>query len=576
MEHTNRVLMIYTGGTIGMKDSPAGHVPAPGYLAEQLATMPQFHDRTMPALTTPLSRHGRRTHYRIVEYDPLLDASNMDMDDWTRIARTIEASYADYDAFVVLHGTDTMAYTASALSFMLENLGKPVILTGAQIPVAHAHSDAVDNLLGALTIAGHYGIPEVCIYFNNKLLRGNRAQKTDASGLEAFQSGNFPPLVQVGIDIRVEWDRILAPPSRPFRVHPISRRDVAAIRLFPGISAALFERLLQPPLAGVVLESFGAGSVPGREDFLAALRAGCARGLVIVNVTQCQRGAVATDPAGDALTALGVINGGDMTPEAALTKLSHLLGRHRDRDEVARLMQINLRGELTAGAQQNRFSFRERVFIAAVARALAEAGESVTRVDVERALLPVLMCSAGGLGDTTALERLIASGAEVDAADYDGRTALHLAAAEGHAAAVELLLRKGARVGVADRWGGTPLHDAVRHRQRPVVALLLRRGARLVGDFAAQLCALAAAGDVEGLGLWIEAGVDQSSADYDGRTALHLAAAEGQLAALRLLLACGADPRLVDRWGSTPIDEARRGGHQAACELLAAHLAAVT
>lgn len=575
MEHTNRVLMIYTGGTIGMRDSPRGYVPAPGFLAEQLATMPQFHDQSMPALTTPLSRYGRRTHYRVVEYDPLLAAADIDVDDWTRIARTIEASYADHDAFVVLHGTDTMAYTASALSFMLENLGKPVILTGAQIPVAEARSDAIDNLLGALTIAGHYGIPEVCIYFNGKLLRGNRAQKTDASGFEAFQSGNFPPLVQVGIDIRVEWDRILAPPSRPFRVLPLARRDVAAIRLFPGISAALLERMLQPPLAGVVLESFGAGNLPDREEFQTVLRAACARGLAIVNVTQCQRGAVASD-AGDALARLGVINGGDMTPEAALTKLCHLLGRHRDRDEVARLMQINLRGELTAGAQQNRFSFRERVFIAAVARALAEAGESVTRVDVERALLPVLMCSAGGLGDTTALERLIASGAEVDAADYDGRTALHLAAAEGHVAAVELLLRKGARVGVVDRWGGTPLHDAVRHRQRPVVALLLRHGARLVGDHAAQLCALAAAGDVEGLGLWIEAGVDQGSADYDGRTALHLAAAEGHIGALRLLLACGADPRLVDRWGSTPIDEARRGGHQAASELLAAHLAAGT
>jgi lysophospholipase len=578
MERTNRVLILYTGGTIGMRDTPRGPVLSPGLLEGLLASMPQFHDRTMPALTTPLSRYGRRTHYRIVEFDPLFESANMGVEDWVKIARAIEDAYDDHDAFIVLHGTDTMAYTASALSFMLENLGKSVILTGAQIPVAEARNDAIDNILGALTIASHYEIPEVCIYFNNRLLRGNRAQKTDASGFAAFQSSNFPPLVEVGVDIRVEWQRILAPPNRPFRVAPVTERNVAALRLTPGLPADLLDRVLRPPLAGLVLETFGAGSAPDRRpDFLAALKAGVERGVVIVNVTQCQRGAVGAEAtASDALASIGVISGGDMTPEAASTKLAFLLSRYRDRADVARLMPLDLRGELTGDGPQHRLSFRERVFVASVARALAEAGESVTRVDVERALMPVLMCSAGGLGDTEAIERLIASGGAVDAADYDGRTALHLAAAEGHVAAVELLLGKGARVDVKDRWGGTPLHDAVRHRRRAVVSVLLRRGAKLVGDFAAELCTLAARGDLEGLALRIEAGVDKNGADYDGRTALHLAAAEGQLGALRLLLACGADARAVDRWRSTPIDEARRHGHDAAVELLAAHLAKST
>ena len=569
--NTNKVLIIYTGGTIGMKDSPRGYVPAPGLLGEQLAAMPQFHDRSMPALTTPLSRYGRRVRYQILEYDELLDSSNMGIEDWVKIARDIERHYHEYDAFIVLHGTDTMAYTASALSFMLENLGKTVILTGSQIPVAESRNDAIDNVLGALTIAGHYEIPEVCVYFDGKLLRGNRSQKTDAAGLEAFQSGNFPPLVHVGIDIQVEWDRILSPPSQPMRVRPITNHSVAALRLFPGISAAMIDNILQPPLEGLVLESFGAGNAPDRrKDFLEVLRAGTQRGVVIANVTQCHRGTVTTDyAAGTALAEVGIVGGADMTPEAALTKLSYLLSLGLPKAEVERLMRQNLRGELTATASQNRFSFRERVFIASVARALAEAGESVTRVDVERALLPVLMCSAAGLGDVAALERLIASGAEVDVADYDGRTALHLAASEGHVAAAELLIGRGARLTAYDRWGGTPLHDAIRHRHRPLVELLRRHGARLTASPAAELCSLAAAGDAVALALWIDAGVDPSAADYDGRTPLHLAAAAGHDAAISLLLARGADPRAKDRWSATPHDEAERNGHHAAAALLA-------
>jgi lysophospholipase len=565
VQSTQRALVIYTGGTIGMKQTPRGYAPVRGYLAERLASMPLFHEPGMPSLTTPASRHGRRVQYDILEYDPLLDSSNMGMDDWVKIARDVERNYDAYDAFIVLHGTDTMAYTASALSYMFENLGKPVVLTGSQIPMAEARTDAIENVLGALAIVGDFEIPEVCLYFANRLMRGNRTHKGDAAGFAAFRSENFPALVEVGIDMRVAWDQVLAPSGKPFAVRPITSRNVATLRLFPGIPADMIRNVLKAPIEGVVLESFGSGNAPDqRADFLAALREGTERGVVIVNVTQCQRGMVSTHYAsGTALAEAGVIGGADMTPEAALTKLAYLLSQDLPLGEVKRLIKTNLRGELTSTEAESSIGFREPSFVASVARVLAEGGEGVVSADVERALIPVLMCSAGALGDVTALGRLISGGGDVDAADYDGRTALHLAAAEGHLDAVRLLLGKGARADVADRWGSTPLHDAVRSRRRSVAELLYQRGATLRGRYGADLCALAAAGDAEGLGLWLDAGAHPDDADYDGRTALHLAAADGELEVVERLLSAGASANAVDRFGHTPLDEARRAAHAA-------------
>lgn len=230
-----RVCVLYTGGTIGMMDGPRGYEPVHGFLAGRLASMPTFHVADAPALTLPPSRYGRTVHYDIVEYETLRDSANMRREHWVRIARDIAERYDDWDAFVVLHGTDTMAYTASALSFMLEGLEKSVILTGSQIPLSRTRNDAVDNLLGALLIAGHYELPEVGIYFNGKLLRGNRARKVDASGLDAFRSANLPPLAEVGVRVDVRWDLVWRPTGLDgLTVRPITQDGVAALRLFPG------------------------------------------------------------------------------------------------------------------------------------------------------------------------------------------------------------------------------------------------------------------------------------------------------------------------------------------------------
>jgi lysophospholipase len=346
----SRVLVLYTGGTIGMREGPRGYEPVPGWFAEKIASLPQLHDPSQPLFTTYPSTSGRRVRYDLRSYDPLLDSSNLGLPEWVRFAADVGAAYDDYDGFVIVHGTDTMAYSASALSFMLAGLGKPVILTGAQIPLEHVRNDALDNLLGALMIAAHHRVPEVALYFHHKLLRGNRSTKVDAVGLDSFASPNLPPLAEVGVDVSVRWDLVRrAEDASPLRVRTSLSPHVAALRLYPGITGAVLENFLRPPLEGLVLETFGSGNAPSRDDdVLGPLREATSRGVVVLNVTQCMRGRVSPSyAAGRALLDAGVVPGADMTPEAALTKLSFLLGQGLPRDEVRSLAARSLAGELT-------------------------------------------------------------------------------------------------------------------------------------------------------------------------------------------------------------------------------------
>jgi L-asparaginase len=332
-----RVYIAHTGGTIGMAPTREGYRPARGNLQKQMRAIPELHHSSMP-------------EYVIHDYEPLLDSSNMTPAEWVTIANDIAAHYREFDGFVVLHGTDTMAYTASALPFMLEGLGKPVVITGSQIPLCEVRNDARENLITSLLIASEYAIPEVSLYFGGKLLRGCRATKVSADDFDAFDSPNFPHLGNAGIDIEINWDLVRTAKRKKLRVQELTSPVVSALRLFPGISPDLVRNVLRPPLKGLVLEAYGIGNGPDQNAaFLGALEEATKRGVVIVDCTQCLEGTVNLHEyaAGSALARAGVISGYDMTAEAALAKLYYLLSRGRSPARVKQEMAKDLRGEMT-------------------------------------------------------------------------------------------------------------------------------------------------------------------------------------------------------------------------------------
>ncbi|KAG7448040.1 L-asparaginase [Guyanagaster necrorhizus] len=627
----SRVLVIYTGGTIGMLIGSRGYVPEPYFLTETLRSQTRFHDPLqnslfsnsgsvqgfrewstgsgrssplggnatpsasvistpqqptllvrssrpigtsygltpnqssavahsiqvaenvyeahLPSLVTPRSAvpggsGSKSIRYAILEWNPLLDSSNIEIDDWIRIASEIELNYS-FDAFVVLHGTDTMSYTSSALSFLLEDLGKTVIVTGAQIPLSQLRNDATDNLMGALTIAGHYIIPECSLYFNHTLFRGNRVSKISSYDLSAFDSPNFAPLVNVGIDIVVNWNDVIRQTSlRRFRAHKQMSPHVATLRLFPGITAATVSAFFMPPIRGVILETFGAGNAPQRKDLMLALKEACERGVIVVAISQCAKGTVSDAyETGRTLLQAGVVPGHDMTPECALAKLSYLLSKPElSTDDIRKLMGTPLRGELTrpmSGAVPSQPTIDQNLekiqgVLSQFVRLLEQSASPVPKITLsapvdeasqdaaaswswtaaeaastEAVLFPFLIHLASARNDTSSIRFCLDSSStpsrysdpdsvlspSVDAPQYgnianglvnslepgSGRSPLHVAALNGHTESVNVLLQSGALVHLRDTLGHTPLYYAARQGHRDVVEVLAQAGASLGG-----------------------------------------------------------------------------------------------
>ena len=343
-ETKSAVLLIYTGGTIGMKEDPESGALVPFDFGSLLEEVPEL----------------RKFALRIDSYtfSPLIDSSDVEPSLWQALARLIKEKYDDYDGFVILHGTDTMAYSASALSFMLDNLDKPVIFTGRQLPIGRPRTDGKENLISAVEIAaardsqGRAIVPEVCICFNSKLFRGNRSTKVSATGFSAFNSPNYPPLATAGININYNSGFIHYPKDRnkEFEINTELDTRVSVLKIHPGITEqAVSDILLGSGTRAVILETYGSGNAISKPWFLQIVKDAIRMGKVLLNVTQCLSGEVNMDiyATGCCLKEAGVVSGHDITTESALAKLFFLLGSESDVERIKKLLEKNLKGEIS-------------------------------------------------------------------------------------------------------------------------------------------------------------------------------------------------------------------------------------
>ena len=342
MRTKSNILVLYTGGTIGMVQESESKALKPFDFDHLTAQIPELKKMncTIEAITL----------------NNIIDSSDMDPDYWMDIARIIHKRYDSFDGFVILHGSDTMAYTASGLSFVFENLAKPIILTGSQLPIGVIRTDGKENFLTAIEIAsakkedGTPMVPEVAVYFEYKLYRGNRTHKYSAEHFEAFHSANYPLLAEAGVNIKYNPNFILKPNGKPLQLNPFSNTGIAVVHLFPGIHESIVKAISEnDEVKAIVLKTYGSGNAPTAPWFIATLKDAIVSGKIILNITQCQTGHVQQGlyATSKMLKEIGVISGKDLTIEAAVTKLMYLFGQNLEIEAIKKYLSCSLRGEMS-------------------------------------------------------------------------------------------------------------------------------------------------------------------------------------------------------------------------------------
>ncbi|VDK39206.1 unnamed protein product [Taenia asiatica] len=560
---------------------------------------------SMP-LAMPLDEDGRRILYRLLEYDTLLDSSDCQLEVWINLAKDLERFYDHFNGFVILHGTDTLPYAASALSFILENLTKPVVMTGSELPIDRLRNDGRTNLLGSLLFAGGgYNIPEVTVFIQNELYRGNRIVKAATTDLEAFLAPNSEPLAVMEEHVKVFKERIWPAPkqaSAQLRVQSNLCPNVAILRLFPSIPIDAVRSFFQPPMKGVILETYGTGNVPSNNTELIEVlkEAHDVHNIVLLNVTQCWKGTVADVYAtGAILSSVGAVSGCDITTEAALMKMAYVLGKWDDPATQRRMLSHSLRGEMTepfvetrchrhqsVGTSQASEGWAPKEMTTALGEALVNAEAAGLSRQWSENLFHSLICAAADHDDVEMLEQILRISGHFEARNGHVHP-LHVAAGAGAYAACRLMLENGASANVADARGFTPLSYAVRGRKcTPELIKLLRNFGCCLPPIASararEANIAASGGKLRQLRFYRLAGLTLQELDAEGRSTLHTAVAYHQTEVVRYLIApveaaiatldfednkendlfelggAGVDPNHLTGYGTTALEEARK------------------